>query len=314
MDSVTNAADKTKDVNPADSKGFKGFIVGLVAGFKQIVKGAAWILGGAVVLALVGAILAGGFLLILKILQDADPKIMLAFSVSVGILGATLALLGKTKGSLLQGALALAVIAIAMYPFAMAMQMLIGLKMDEILAAGAGMLLFAGIVIGLGAIMGTGIGAGLIALGAAALVILGLAMYSFADKLSYLSKQKEGLAALKDMATLATNVSGLRAVGEGLNMITEALGKMSNTTPPILDKLIQLAATAPSFEKIGNALSGIGGGGGEKKEDKLDKLISAVETLATNILNKKGDVTIDGKKIGAVLAPIIGKEINYTTR
>jgi len=162
--------------------------------------------------------------------------------------------------------------------------------------------------------MMTGIGAFIFGLGILALINLGLGIGVFAENLSKLAKQKEGLGALRDIATLGGIGVGIGAVGIGLDMITTALGKMSNATPPVIDKLLQLAASAPKFQEIGNALSNIANGSGEKKEDKLDKLISAVETLASNILNKKGDVNIDGKAIGHVLAPIISKEINYAIR
>ena len=149
--------------------------------------------------------------------------------------------------------------------------------------------------------MGTGFGAIAIALGAAALVIIGLAIYAFAERLSFFSKQKDGLAALHDLATLATQFSGLREVSTGLDMITTTLGKMSNNTPPVIDKLLQLAAAAPSFEKIGAALSGIGQGGEEKKEDPQLKNILTELKAMNNYLKVPGAVNMDGKKVGDVL-------------
>jgi hypothetical protein len=222
--------------------------------------------------------------------------------------------LSQVAGEIIAGSVALAFLGVALIPFTYAMKQLIGLDMEAVKAAGAGLLEFGVSVFALGAIMMTGIGAYIFGAGILALIALGLGIGVFAENLSNLAKQKEGLAGLKDIVALGSMGIGIGAVGTGLDMITTALGKMNNATPPVIDKLLQLAASAPKFQEIGNALSNIANGGGEEKEDKLDKLISAVETLASNILNKKGNVTIDGKAIGHVLAPIISREINYTSR
>ena len=223
--------------------------------------------------------------------------------------------LGLLAPEIIVGSLAIAILGVALLPFVGAMSLLAGLDIKAVEAAGKGLESFAGSIFVLGAIMMTGIGAFIFGLGILALINLGLGIGVFAENLSKLAKQKEGLGALRDIATLGGIGVGIGAVGIGLDMITTALGKMNNATPPVIDKLLQLAASAPKFQEIGNALSNIASGGGEKdKEDKLDKLISAVETLASNILNKKGDVNIDGKAIGHVLAPIISKEINYAIR
>lgn len=223
--------------------------------------------------------------------------------------------LGLLAPEIIVGSLAIAILGVALLPFVGAMSLLAGLDIKAVEAAGKGLESFAGSIFVLGAIMMTGIGAFIFGLGILALINLGLGIGVFAENLSSLAKQKEGLGALRDIATLGGIGVGIGAVGIGLDMITTALGKMNNATPPVIDKLLQLAASAPKFQEIGNALSNIANGGSEKdKEDKLDKLISAVETLASNILNKKGDVNIDGKAIGHVLAPIISKEINYAIR
>jgi hypothetical protein len=240
-------------------------------------------------------------------------------SVAKGIVGLTAMvgvayLLGKVKGEIIQGSVAVAILGVALIPFAYAMSLIAGLDMKAVVAAGVGLLEFGAAIFALGGIMMLG-GAFIFGAGILAITALGLGIGAFAENLSNLAKQKEGLAALKDIVSLGGIGIGIGAVGVGLDMITTALGKMNNATPPVIDKLLQLAASAPKFQEIGNALSNIANGGGEKdKEDKLDKLISAVETLASNILNKKGDVTIDGKAIGHVLAPIISKEINYAIR
>lgn len=304
VDDISGAADKTKNVKAEAGTGIKGFLTGLGDGLASIGRQFPDVVAGAAALALAGLALAGGFALALYIVKDVDPVVMLAFAGSIGIFGVTLALMGKTKGSILQGAFALGVIAIAMIPFAFAMQKLIGLDIKQVLAAGAGMAIFAGVIVGLGALMGTGFGATAIPLGAAALVIIGLAIYAFAERLSFFSKQKDGLAALHDLATLATQFSGLREVSTGLDMITTTLGKMSNATPPVIDKLLQLAATAPSFEKIGAALNGIGQGGGEKKEDKLETTLTSLQAAINNLvvfIKTPASVNMDGKKVGDVL-------------
>jgi len=110
--------------------------------------------------------------------------------------------------------------------------------------------------------------------------------------------------------------AAMLGIGAGLYM----MGAAGAVAIPTILALIALAAVAPQLAVLGAALGALSIGGStnntknEEEGATLKDVKDAIDNLATAITTKKGDVTIDGRAIGHVLAPIISREINYTSR
>jgi hypothetical protein len=101
-------------------------------------------------------------------------------SVAMGLvaltgLAAIAYVLGKAQGEMIKGAIAVALLGVALIPFAFAMNLIGGLDIGSVLAAAAGLVIFAGAAFILGTLM-MGPGAIIFGAGLLALVGLGLAM------------------------------------------------------------------------------------------------------------------------------------------
>jgi hypothetical protein len=96
----------------------------------------------------------------------------------VGLVGlATIAyILGKAQGEMIKGAIAVAILGVALIPFAFAMSLIAGLDIGSVLAAAAGLVIFGAAVFALGALMFTGVGALVFGAGLLALTGLGIAL------------------------------------------------------------------------------------------------------------------------------------------
>jgi len=133
---------------------------------------------------------------------------MIAFSASIGILGATLALMGMISGNVIMGALALGIVAIALIPAAYAMSLLAGVEP-------ASMFAFAGALTILSlAAAGLGFLAPFVIMGAAAVAILGAAIIPAATAFGML----EGLDT-QVLISFSTGVGVLALATAGLGML-----------------------------------------------------------------------------------------------
>ena len=170
-DSISKAAQSTKGVKGSQGKETKNFLKGLGDGlasmggpnFMKVVT-------GALALGVASIILGGSFALAMMMLKNVDPVQMIAFSASLGILGATVALMGKYASGIIQGALAMGILAVALIPAAFAFSLLKGVDISSIVAFSIALPLLALAAAGLGFLFP------FIALGSAALAILGLAL------------------------------------------------------------------------------------------------------------------------------------------
>ena len=104
-------------------------------------------------------------------------------------------------------------------------------------------------------------------------------------------------------------------VGAGLYM----MGAAGTVAIPTILALVALATVAPALISLGTALGGMFGGGGSgggsgEKKDTIADVIAAIDRLATVITTKKGDVLMDGKKVGDVLLPIIENKLNHKSK
>ena len=278
--------------DPKKSAGIKGFLKGLKSGLQSFAKGAGKTLLGAAVLAGVVAILGVGFKVAMEIIGDVDPMKMMAFSLGIGILGASLALMGAIGGNVIMGAAALAIVAVALIPAAFAFSLLENVDIGKMIAFSIMLPLLALAAAGLGFI------APFVMAGAAALLVLGLAIIPAAMAFSMLSDANmEGI--VEKLATLGAVAGPLLTVGAGLMSIAAGLGMMGMTgmaALPVLGMLLALSAAAPALLAMGS-MFGLGGGddSGVEEKDPIN-----YDKLATALASQPLQVVIDGKVVSEI--------------
>jgi len=284
------APETPKNMDAKKSKGIKGFLKGLRDGLQSFAKGAGKTLLGAAVLAGVVAILGVGFKVAMEILGDVDPVGMLAFSVSIGILGAALALMGAIGGNVIMGAAALAIVAVALIPAAFAFSLLENVDIGKMIAFSIMLPLLALAAAGLGFI------APFVMAGAAALMVLGLAIIPAAIAFGMLSDSNmEGI--VDKLATLGQVAGPLLMVGAGLVSIAAGLalmGYMGMGALPILGMMLALSAAAPALLAMGS-MFGLGGGGDDSGAEESDPI--NYDKLATALASQPMQIVIDGKVV-----------------
>ena len=282
-----------KATDPKKAGGLKSFLIGLRDGLQAFAKSAGKTLLGAAVLAGDVAILGAGFAVAMAILGDVDPVGMLAFSVSIGILGAALALMGQIGGNVIMGALALGIVAIALIPAAYAFSLLENVDIGKMIAFSIMLPLLALAAAGLGFI------APFVMAGAAALLVLGLAIIPAAMAFSMLSDANmEGI--VDKLATLGAVAGPLLMVGAGLISIAAGLGIMGYAgmaALPVLGMLLALSAAAPALIALGGALGGIFGGGDEGGDSDV---VSELKGLRSDIAAQPIQIVVDGKVISEI--------------
>jgi hypothetical protein len=176
-DQTGDLADKTKD---AKGDGPGGFLKGLGDGLASIGKQFGDVVKGALALGIAGLALGGSFALALKMVQDVDPVTMLAFAGSIGIFGASLALVGKLGNDAIKGAIAMGIAGVALIPAAYAFSLMAGVDPMSVVALSGSL-----IALGIAAALMGNLG-GQIIMGALALGILALALIPAAYAFSLL--------------------------------------------------------------------------------------------------------------------------------
>ena len=226
---------------------------------------------GIVVLGALVAVMGAAFAAAMYMLGDVDPVTMIAFSASIGILGATLALMGMISGNVIMGALALGIVAIALIPAAYAMSMLAGVDAGAMLAFSASLGILSLAAAGLGFL------APFVIMGAAAIAILGLAIIPAAQAFG----QLEGLdtQAILSFSTgvgiLAVTVAGLgylapfilagafalTVLGLALGPISDGFAKLGQTPMgDMISGINELGMNAPALVMVGVGLMSIAAG------------------------------------------------------
>ena len=196
--------DKTKGANKAQGPG--GFLKSLAEGLREMGTDFGKIMKGTLALGLAAVAVVGPFALALRTIKDVDPAVIAAFSLGVGVLGGSLALLGKMSGNVIKGGIALAAAGAGILAASFGFSLLEGINPDVVKAVVGSLL-----VLGTGAAL-LGALAGNIMTGAAALGILGLAMVPAAFALSLL----ENVDISKITAfSIALPLLGLAAAGLG---------------------------------------------------------------------------------------------------
>jgi len=201
--------DKTKAVKkPKTSKskgGRKGGKGGF--GFMEKIDGKKMIQGAAALL-----IAAAAMWVAAKALQEFGKVTWPAIAkAGVTLLGLTLvlAILGQLKGQLIQGAVAMLIMSIALIPFAFALQMFTGIDFAQVALGGVAMIGFA-LAMGL-----LGFAAPFIIAGAAAVAVMGIALIPFAVALRLFT----------DIDFEQVNLGGIAMLRLGLSLIP--LGMMA---------------------------------------------------------------------------------------
>jgi hypothetical protein len=172
-------------------------------GLKGLGKGFSSIMKGLLVLGLLGVAMIPAALAF-SLLDGINPLSMLAFSISLGILGLAAAGLGMIMPMVLMGSLALAVLGLAIVPAAFAMSQLAGVDAATILGFAVGLGILGLAVAGMGFLI---VG---IALGAVAAKLLGPAIEPAVEALSKI----KGV----DPASILGFAAGLGFCGEGVRV------------------------------------------------------------------------------------------------
>jgi len=184
--------------------------------------GATEVLKGALAMLLISASMFVMAKAISAMPTEVGPYVGMA--VGLGLMLGALYLLAKfPTADLLKGALALAVVGVSLIPFAYAMNLIGDISIGAILAVAAGILIFTGIIMGLGLVMFSGIGAMIFGAGILALLALGAAMIVLGAGIVIFNK----------------GVSGL---GDNISIFVEKMGELIAIAPMMLGAVIPLIA------------------------------------------------------------------------
>jgi|MDSZ01.1.fsa_nt_gb hypothetical protein len=244
---------QTKSAKPGGTPG-KGFNV------KSALKAAAAML-----------IIAAAMFVFAKAAQQFGDDINWS-SVAMGsgiliVLGLAAALIGNMSAQVIKGALAMAILGVALIPAAFAFSLLAGVDAGAIIAMAGAIIILSAAALVIGSIMMSGVGAVAFAAGAAAIALLGLAIIPFAGALSML----EGVDVAGTMAgivqlamvgpLLALAGAGMTLLGLGTLGFVAAMYLMApviGTAIQFSELMVQLAPSLASLGAVGAGLLAVG--------------------------------------------------------
>ena len=178
------------------------------------------VLKGAAAMLLVAASMFVMALAISK--MPTEPGPYLGMAVGLGLMLGALYLLAKfPTADLLKGALALAVVGVSLIPFAFAMNLIGDISIGAILAVAAGILIFTGIIMGLGLVMFSGIGAMIFGAGVLALLALGAALIVLGAGVVLFNK-------------------GVGGLGDNISLFVEKMAELISIAPTMLGAVVPL--------------------------------------------------------------------------
>jgi hypothetical protein len=207
--------------------------------------------------------------------------------------------LSKASGAMMQGALAVAVLGAALIPFAFAMSLIENLKIDAVLAAAAGLVMFGLAAAGIGMILP------LILAGSAGIAALGGAMIVFGTGLMLVSG---GMGAISAVIPFVTEqISALSQIdfmpifglAAALTTLSVALAAVAVTGMLALPALLALGLIA------GGAAALMGGG--EEGGDRTGELIDEIKGLRADLNSGKIAVNIDGQKVTSNIGKVVSR-------
>jgi hypothetical protein len=227
----------------------------------------------------------------------------------VGLVGlATIAyVLGKAQGEMIKGAIAVALLGVALIPFAFAMSLIAGLDIGSVLAAAAGLVIFGGAVFALGALMFTGVGALVFGAGLLALTGLGIALIVLGTGLTMVgsgfSAISSSLPAIMEQISAVSQIDYMPILGlaGALSVLAFALAAVAVSGMLALPALMALGLVA------GGAAMLFGGGEGGDKGDRTGELIDEIKGLRADLSSGKISVHMDGQKVTSKISSIVDK-------
>ena len=241
--------DKTKGASGAQGPG--GYLKSLGDGLASIGKKFGQVVKGTLALGLAAVAIVGPFAGALLLIKDVNPATIAAFSLGVGILGGSLALLGKMSGNVIKGGIALAAAGAGILAASYGFSLLEGVNPDVVKAVVGSLL-----VLGTGAAL-LGALSGNIITGAVALGILGLAMVPAAFALSLLENVDIGkiVAFSAALPLLALATAGLGFLAPFIMAGAAALAVLGAAMIPAAIAFNIMAKA--DLEKIGTGLTAI---------------------------------------------------------
>jgi hypothetical protein len=287
-DTVGDLGKKTKDIKADSGAGIRGFLKGLGDGLASIGRQIGDVIKGSIAIGVAGLVLGGSFALALRMVKDVDPAQMLAFAGSLSMLGLTLAVLGKVGGSIIQGALAMGILGVALIPAAYGLSLLKDINPGQMFAFAGALTLLGLAAAGLGFLLPfIAAGAGAIALLGASLIPAALAFNLLGNTpIDSIITKLTGLAAIAPQLLLVG--AGLMGIAAGLGMIAiSGIGAL-----PVLGALSLLAFAATPLL----ALGGLFGDEGEE-DNTMAEISSKLDTLIS-VVSAGGNVYLDGDKVG----------------
>ena len=281
-------------VGPLAEAGFKGLGKGLMFFGDNFGK----IIQGSLALGIAGLAVAGSFALALMMIKDVDPAQMIAFAGSLAIFGTTAALLGSFSSLVIQGALALGILGLALIPAAFAFNLISGVDVNSMIAFSIALPLLALAAAGLGLI------APFILAGSLAIAALGLAIIPAAMAFGMLAGSgfTDQIDSLSQLAVLG---SGLFGVGAGLISIAAGLGAMSLAGLLAMPTLLALTALGAVSGGLGSIFGGAeetdNGNQDSALSEKLDQVNNNILKLIS-VVEAGGDVIMDGAVVGKTVS------------
>jgi len=274
-----SAAGEAATASPAGRAG-GGFLSGLGGGLKSLGGGLKAIgspqaMKGALTIGLLAATLipaAFGF----KMFGDVPWEGVLKGTVAIGVLTAASILLGKVKGQILSGSVAILALGASLIPLAYSFNLIKGVGVETMFgfagalvvlgaaAAGASFLLP---LIGLGSLAFAALGASLLPLAAA----LNLASKPFLDFVS-------GLTVLDDVDVIKLGLVGPALASIAVGMAALSAGGLISSLVDGFGKLFGAESPVEKIVKLGNAAEHI-----NKLKDSLKGISDVVELLNTNL-------------------------------
>lgn len=223
-----------------------------------------------------------------SLLAGIPVENILAFSIVLPLLGLSLALLGSFVGNIIMGALAIGIMALALIPAALAMQMIKDVPVENMIAFS--------IIVPLLALAFAGLGFLSPFIAAGALAVMSMAGAIALLGLSLSSVDGSGIAFLSQ---ISTSISTLVSQTMGIYGLAGAFGALAVSIVGLSGSLLLLAPMLPVLA-IAGALgvdTGVGGSEESKESSNNEELIAKLDELIATV-RQGGVVELDGKKVG----------------
>ena len=204
---------------------------------------------------------------------------------TIGVLSVAAILLGKAAGNLIVGALAVALLGAALIPAAFAFSLLAGVDPMSIVAFSASMIVLGLAVVGLGALMFTGVGALVFGAGLLALVGLGGAIFAMGVGME---KASPHISVFNDfMSGLTTTLEGIDEKVTGITMLSEAFNKLGTSLAFVGTAGISALPVLAGLSAVDSLIEAVSGGGGQAVQQSE---FQDMKTSLGNLETKMGEL------------------------